>query len=414
MKSKVLTVLLSVVVAFGLWMYVVTVVCPESEKSYYNIPVVLDGESVLAERNLMIISKKDLKVNLKLTGNRTDLNKLNSSNITLIADMTQITEPGEHKLRYTISYPGDMQFGAINVLNREPQHVTVVVAEVAKKEIPVKVAYTGALPEGYTADRQNAILDHTSVTVSGPKDIIDQIAQAKVTIDLTDRVSTITETVRHALCDEDGEPIEDVSNVTANVSDIRVTVKIQKLKEITLTVKVESGGGITPSMAPITMDRNTILVSGSEAALKDLNEIVLGTINLGELTESATLEFTINLPDGVTNVTGINKVTVHVEMPARITKVFTVTQFKAINVPKGKKVVFQTEQIDVEIRGPEELLNKLNPEDIIAVVDFKDAQDGSASYEAVIEIKGVEGVGAVGSGYIVNAQVMPQSEAEET
>lgn len=410
MKSKVITVLLSVVVAFGLWMYVVSVVCPESEKSYYNIPVVLDGESVLAERNLMIVSKKDLKVNLKLTGNRTDLNKLNSSNITLIADMTQITEPGKHHLKYTISYPGDMQSGAINVLDREPQHVTVVVAEVAKKEIPVKVFYTGSLPIGYTADRQNAILDHTSVTVSGPRDVIDQIAQAKVTIDLSDKVSTVTETVRHALCNEEGEPIEDVSNVAANVSDIRVTIKVQKLKEVSLTVKVESGGGITPDMAPITLDRTTILVAGSEAVLKDLDEIVIGKINLGELTESVDLEFTISLPDGVTNVTGISTVSVHVEMPPRITRVFTVTQFKAINVPKDKNVVFQTEQINVEIRGPKELLDKLKPEDIIAVADFKDAQDGSASYEAIIVIRGVEGVGAVGGEYIINAQVSPKTE----
>ena len=38
MKNKVLAILMSVVVAFGLWMYVITVVSPESEKTYYDIP----------------------------------------------------------------------------------------------------------------------------------------------------------------------------------------------------------------------------------------------------------------------------------------------------------------------------------------------------------------------------------------
>ena len=54
MKNKVLAILLSVVVAFGLWMYVITSVSPGSEETYYNIPVVMDGETLLAERNLMI------------------------------------------------------------------------------------------------------------------------------------------------------------------------------------------------------------------------------------------------------------------------------------------------------------------------------------------------------------------------
>ena len=50
MKRKILHGLLAVVLAFGIWVYVVTVVSPESEKTYYNIPVVLDNESVLLER----------------------------------------------------------------------------------------------------------------------------------------------------------------------------------------------------------------------------------------------------------------------------------------------------------------------------------------------------------------------------
>ena len=47
MKNKVLAILMSVVVAFGLWMYVITVVSPESEKTYYDIPVVLQNKNIL-------------------------------------------------------------------------------------------------------------------------------------------------------------------------------------------------------------------------------------------------------------------------------------------------------------------------------------------------------------------------------
>ena len=45
-----MTLLLSVAIAFGLWLYVITVEQPESQKTYYDIPVVLQNESILAER----------------------------------------------------------------------------------------------------------------------------------------------------------------------------------------------------------------------------------------------------------------------------------------------------------------------------------------------------------------------------
>ena len=66
MKSKLLTLLLSVTIAFGLWLYVVTVVDPESESPYYDVPVVFDGLSVLSDRNLMIISGNTATVDLRL------------------------------------------------------------------------------------------------------------------------------------------------------------------------------------------------------------------------------------------------------------------------------------------------------------------------------------------------------------
>ena len=54
MKSKIVSALLSVFFAFGLWLYVITVVSPNSSETIGDIPVTMVGESALEERNLMI------------------------------------------------------------------------------------------------------------------------------------------------------------------------------------------------------------------------------------------------------------------------------------------------------------------------------------------------------------------------
>ena len=99
MNKKLLAILLSAVVAFGLWLYVITVVSPESEKTYYDIPVVLQNKNILTERGLMIVSDEP-NVTLALKSDRTILNDLNESNINVIINLANIEKPGTHSLTY--------------------------------------------------------------------------------------------------------------------------------------------------------------------------------------------------------------------------------------------------------------------------------------------------------------------------
>ena len=91
MKNKAVMLILSVILAFGLWLYVVSAVNPEFEDSYHNIPVVLVGEGLLEERGLMITSNENPTISLKLKGNRTDLVELKSSDISVTVDVSKIS-----------------------------------------------------------------------------------------------------------------------------------------------------------------------------------------------------------------------------------------------------------------------------------------------------------------------------------
>lgn len=394
MKSKFLSVLLSLAIAFGLWLYVITVVDPESEGSYYDIPVVFDGVSQLDSRELMITSGTNVTVDLRLEGNRTDLNKLDKTNITILADLSRITEPGEHTVKYSISYPSSA--GTIEVLEQEPQYITVQVSQRIRKEVPVRITYTGTLPENFVADVQNAVLDHTTVSVSGPEEVVNQIEYAAISLDLTNRVDNIVESCRHTLCDQNGNPIEDVSSVTVNVSDIRLTVKVWQIKELPVVITVKDGGGLTSADIIATPSRESILVSGSEATLRGLDRIEL-VIDLNQLTQSEVLKFAIELPENVKNESGISEVEVNVQVPEMTTKVLTIpkAQFVMVNVPENMSATPLTEALRVTVRGRENRLQDLTAENIVIYIDFSEATPGPNYYNCTIEIVGVEDVGVV-------------------
>ena len=81
-KNKIYSMILSIVVAFGLWLYVVTNVSQEDDVTFYNIPVVMEGENVLTEQNMMITRRSAQTVSVNLSGKRSDLNKINNGNLT--------------------------------------------------------------------------------------------------------------------------------------------------------------------------------------------------------------------------------------------------------------------------------------------------------------------------------------------
>lgn len=412
MRNKILSGLLSLVIAFGLWLYVITYVSPGSEETYYNIPVVFEGEAVLNDRGLMLSSKEKQTITLVLSGSRSDLKKVNSGNITVKASLAGIYEPGEKELLYTITYPGDVPSNAFVEELKTPETVTVQVEKlVSNKEIPVTVRYNGtSVPEGFMCDKENAVLDHNVILISGPGSVADLISQAVIEVDLTEQRESISQSYRYTLCDAEGNPV-DAQAITVNTDSVTLDLKIRRVKEVALKVNVIYGGGASEEYVGIGLDYETILLSGGEAVLENLgDEILLGTINMAELEKSQDLFFPITLPEGVTNETGITEVKVSVRLVGLNSKEFAVEDIRVENVPEGMEVDLITKKLTVVVRGPAILMMKLTEEDIAAVVDFSNAEVGSSTFKVnIVFTDEFQKLGAVGT-YSVSATVKPVEE----
>ena len=402
MKSKLATALLSVAIALAVWFYVVTVVSPNSDKNFQNIPVVTQGEALLQERGLMITDTDITTTSLHLEGSRIDLNKLSSSNIVVTMDVSKIYEAGVHDLTYSVSYPGDVASNAITILSKTPGSVKVTVEERISKTVPVQIQYSGTVSENYMADKENAELDVENVTVTGPKPVIDKIAVARINVDLENRSESISDKFTYILCNTKGEPV-DVQSVVTDVADISLLLRIVRVKEISLLVNVVDGGGATAQTSLITIDPPTIRVSGSDALLEGLNSLELDTINLVDIPEDSVFTYTIKLPEGVNNETGVNEATVSVSFPDLASKTVKVKNISAVNVPVDFDVDVITKALEIQVRGPKEKIDTLDEENISVTVDFTDAEEGTVKLKVIVDCGDPE-IGAVGA-YTVSATV---------
>ena len=408
MKSKLTSLLLSIAIAFGLWMYVITSVSPGSEETYYNIPVVLDGEALLAERNLMITGTDAPSATLQLSGNRSDLYKINRENITLKANLGSIVQEGTHLVGYSIAYPGDVAQNAFEVLSQNPKYINVTVERRVTKPVPVEVKWIGSTPEDFMSDRENKVLDYADITISGPASVADLIEKAVIEVDLNEQRESISQSYRYTLCDAEGNGV-DAQSITTNVEEVHLDVKIQRVKEVQLKVDVIYGGGAGPDNTRVTLSTETIRLSGGEAVLEELGDVItLGRVNLAEITKAQTLTFPITLPEGVTNLTGVAEVEADVAFQGLSTREFTVENITITNVPEGMEAELITEKLQVMVRGTAALVAVLTEEDISVVVDLTGAEADTSTFKATVvfseDFKNVGPLGTYSVSVIVRAK----------
>ena len=410
-KSKLGSFLLAFVIALGLWLYVVNYISTDYEQTLYNVPVGLEGKSILTtERGFMILSEDDYRVNITVSGSRQDVSKINAGNIQLVADLTGIYDAGEHKLTYNIIYPGDVPTGAVSA-QKDPDRVTVVVAKKKTKEIPVTVAYLGDVPADYIKDTSAVELDYDYVEITGPEDVVNRIDHAAISINCEGRTESIYESFRYELQDKYNQPV-DAGFITTNVSEVKVYLPVAMVKKIPLTVTLVDGGGATEATTKLVFDPAQISISGSETALAALDELNLGTIDLSQITQDQVLSFDITLPEGITNVTNLPTATVSVSFPKLATREITISEFEPLNLAAGMKWEPLTKQLIITVRGLKSEVQRLNAADIVAQVDLSGVENTSAVEPIILFPRSFESLGVLGS-YSVSVQVSPNDPITE-
>lgn len=407
---KIVYMLVSLLIAFGLWGYVVTVVSPESEATYYNIPVVFINEAAMQEKGLMIVSDTKPTVTLQLRGNRNDLNNLKNSDINVVADLAKISAAGEQLLNCSISFAGRDRF---EILNQDPQKIMLDISEWSNKPVPVEIIYSGSLGPDYIAYMDELELDREYISITGPKESVDRITKALVEVDLNGKVETIRANLRYTLCDENNQPV-DAEAIKTDAAEVGLALKIQKVKELQLQLNVIYGGGATPENSSVILNYQTIKIAGPEKLLENLvDTLVLGDVDLSDILEDTTLTLPVKLPEGVENLSGITEVRASISFPGLAAKTLWVSKIFVFNAPAGT-VAKPAEMVRVTVRGPEEKIETITAENISVLIDLTGGELGENRCAAQILLDtGYEQVGAIGNYNVLVTLTQQEPEATE-
>lgn len=386
MKSKLVMGIWAVVIAFGLWIYVITAVSPGSEVTVEGVPVSVQGQTSLQERDLMIIKTLDTAVDIRLAGNRSDLVKLDRNDISVTVNVAELDkstadENGTVSLFYSVRVRNDLA----TVVSSSPDKVRVVLDDRVARDIPVVINYGDSqTPDGF--EEEAATMDYQSIPVLGPKSVVDKIRCAEVKVDLTDKKQTIEQTLVPVFINEDGTET-DTELLKWEIGEVKVMIPIKCVKEIPVLVNVVPGLGADEKNTVIELEYDTIRVAGSEGLLADLESVTLiDTVNLGEILEDTTITSSFVLPPEVTvkEPAGSNKEVVVTISFANVPTAeldVPLTNLEFVNLPADLKAEAVSETVRIRVRGSKELVEQLTAEDIHFVLDLTGAKAGEKNWE---------------------------------
>ena len=164
-KHDILLRLLSLLVAFVLWIIVRDADNPVKQNTFRDIPVTITGEEVLLERLGLSVIESPENVDVVVEGRNNEItDPVLRRRITASVDVSQITDgAGEYSLPVQVAVSNS----DVDPVRAEPLRVSLLVDRVTSATVPLRIDVTGTPANGCRAGQAVPTVTET-VTVEGP------------------------------------------------------------------------------------------------------------------------------------------------------------------------------------------------------------------------------------------------------
>ena len=399
MKSKLFSLIVSVLAAMCLWVYVMTVVNPDVDLTIGNIPVTFSGAEVLREdHGLVITGDYQEFVSVHFYGKNADLKTLDQhkDELKAVIDVSKVRSTKDYTMSYDITLPSAVSASSITKMDKSPANITFTVERQIRKSVEVRGDFSSVkIAEGY-------MLDSTSFDFDS------------ITIERSNVDKTITESVPVVLLDKDGAQV-DPTQLTLSADAIEVTMKIVKYKVVPIEVQFTEGGGAKLSDLDWDYEPKAITLSGDSTVLDGLNSIQLEPIDLSTLpSNDETVERSILIPNDAKNVSGEETVSVRITIKGKQIKTLRTTNIVFVGVDEEKfKATSLSQQVQVTIRAAAADASRISATSIRIVADMSGyTQEGTYQVPVTVYVDGFDSAGAIGQ-YSIAATLAAADEPDE-
>ncbi|WLD93575.1 YbbR-like domain-containing protein [Alkalihalobacillus sp. AL-G] len=344
------------------------------------------------EEKYELMGKPD-RIKVEFTGSQADLTNFElKREPTAFIDLTG-KGPGQYNVSIKIpNVPDNIDVHFID------ETITVTLHEKTTETFPVTVQLINEdkLPKGYIAGDPELEIDE--ITITGAKELIDEIAYIRGFVNVSDTKDTIIQEVKLQAYNKDFDPIE----IEFDPEVIEVTVPIDNPnKEVPISVDEQGTLAEDLELISATLSEEEISVYAPEAVLDELSEINI-PIDLSKITEDTTIEVDVPLPEGAFYSTP-GKVSVEIDVgqveetstdgdsqdSTASSRTFSDLAIQIRGLSESEQASFiepQSGIFELTVKGNEEDLQSLSKDDIVAFVDVESLEKGQHDVEIQVDV----------------------------
>ena len=276
--------IICLLVACGLWVYVMTDQNPIMERS-----VEVRLQQMNLPNNMIAFNVPD-KVVVKVRGTRTKVSDNLENKIVATLNMKTATE-GQQTIPVKVSFANG------DVVQVIPSEVSVYVDTVSEKKVPVVTRIVGAISNDMTIG--HSVITPAQVTLRGATHRIDKVNKVVAPIDVTDHQGDFQTESELVAVSEDGYDIPNMKIIPERVM-VQATMVSQMLS-VDIPVKLVMSGelpkGIIVTKSEVLPDK--VRITAPPSMLKELKAINTKPVDVSKLEGSMVVAAELDLPEKV-------------------------------------------------------------------------------------------------------------------
>lgn len=279
-----LMMLFSLIVAFGIWIWVAIEKSPVVEVTISSVPVQIDMEnSVPAQLNLQMFGQTDYYVDVTVSAKRFIASSLTASDVTVTAQTNYVDSAGTKSLQLRAVAANSKDF---EITGLSQNYIDVYFDTYKEAEFPVAPRIispdAGSVIEGCILG--DPVFSKSTVIVSGPATEVNTVTGviAEVTLDAP---LSATTTLQPELKLQ-SEANESLANVQIDAGDSDVTMTIPVLKNVVLPTTVtfrNTPAGYLNDPIPFTVSPSSVEAAIPVEQVDVISSISVGTLDFSEL-----------------------------------------------------------------------------------------------------------------------------------
>lgn len=369
-------IIIAAFVAIIAWFAISMQLFPDISSRVGDIKITASPSEYMTENNLSIAEGYEKTISARISGKRYDIGNLSGEDFTATLDLSGVTGVGEYVVNVNVTPKSDVNCKIVD----DSITIKIKVEKIISKTFSITDGSMTVTANDVTAAENMKIdsitVNPATITLTGDAADIEAIKKIEIRSVFSGEVEqSISTKGQIIMYGANGNVIEN-PDIKTDSNNFNVDITVLKQKTLPLTVQFTN---VPPnfdlSSLKYSIYPESLTISSPDDSIDAVEKFEVGIVDLSQLTTKYLQKLTlpITLPEGFKNVSGNSSAMITFENADDYTFLNFAVQRENIriaNAPENFDIVVLTNEITVNVTGPESEISELASKDIYATIDL--------------------------------------------